>query len=234
MPRPVRKKDSMGYSLLSIQKLSDQPKDASEYPTFSEGWQLTLADNERIVWQGKASALSGLRMVNGTWQRVAQVKANTQVIITDKRLVYICHKYKKGGMWFGGLLAVFLTLAEVGIAALLRYGKAAVGQVRYEFVQAILAKSVKLGPLTSNEVTVIGGDRNSTFMVILDLPRSDYETVATTLARQITPFRGVVAPKVETKQENNTTQIQYTFPRGQDSQNSFKDGGSQVSSGEPK
>ncbi|MDQ2906339.1 MAG: hypothetical protein M3Y81_22695 [Chloroflexota bacterium] len=224
----------MGYSLLTIQKLSDQPKDASEYPIFSDGWQLTLTDNERIVWQGSASALSGLQMVNGTWRKVAQVRANTQVIITDKRLVYICRKYRKGGMWFGGLLAVFLTLAEMSIAVLVRYGKAAVGQVRYEFAQAILAKSVKLGPLTSNEVTVIGGDRNGTFMVTLDLPRSDYETVAATLARQITPFRGIAAPKVETKQENNTTQIYYTFPRGQDSQTSFKDGSSRISSREPK
>ena len=204
----------MGYSLLTIQKLSEQPKDASEYPIFSEGWRLTLIDNERIVWQGSASALSGLRMVNGTWQRVAQVRANTQVIITDKRLVYMCRKYRKGGMWFGGLLAVFLTLAEAGTAALLRYGKVAVGQVRYEFAQAILAKGFKLGPLTSNEVTVIGGDRNGRFMVTLDLPRSDYETVASTLAQQITLFLGVAAPKVETKQENNTTRIQYTFPRG--------------------
>ena len=203
----------MGYNLLTVQKFSDQPKDASEYPIFSEGWQLKLAGDERLVWQGQASALSGVRMVNGSWQKIAAVKARTQVIITDKRLVYICRKYKKGGMWFGGPLAVFLTLAEVGIAAFLRYGKAAVGQVRYEFPQAILAKSFKLGPITSNEVNVICEDKNGKFMVTLDLPKGDYQTVAATLARQIAAFRGVAAPKAETKQESNTNLIGYTFPR---------------------
>lgn len=204
----------MGYNLLTIQKFSDQPKDASEYPIFSEGWQLKLADDERIVWQGQASALSGVRMVNGNWRKIAAVKAKTQVIITDKRLAYICRKYKRGSMWFGGLLAVLLTLAEVGIAALQRHGKAAVGQVRYEFLQAILAKSVKLGPITSNEVNVVCEDKNGKFMVTLDLPKGDYETVAATLARQIAAFRGVAAPKVETKQESRTTLIGYTFPHG--------------------
>lgn len=210
----MRKKDNMGYNLLTIQKFSDQPKDASEYPIFSEGWQLKLADDERFVWQVQASALSGVRMVNGSWKKIAEVKAKTQVIITNKRLVYICRKYKKGGIWFGGLLAVPLTLAEMGIAALMRHGKAAVGQVRYEFPQAILAKSVKLGPITSNEVNVICEDKNGKFMVTLDLRKGDYETMAATLARQIAAFRGVGAPKAETKQESKTSLIGYTFPRG--------------------
>jgi len=70
-------------------------------------------------------------------------------------------------MWFGGLLAVPLTLAEVGIAALQRHGKAAVGQVRYEFSAGNTTKSVKLAD-NVNEVNVICEDKNGKFMVTLD------------------------------------------------------------------
>lgn len=204
----------MGHNLLTIQKFSDQPKDDSKYPIFSDGWQLKLADGERIVWQGTASALHGSQMEYNRWKTTAALNAKITVFITDKRLVYICREYKKGAIWFGGSLAIVPTLAEKGIAALQRQGKAAVGQVRFDAPRGILAKCIKLGPLTSNEVTLVCEDDSGMFQLKLDLPNRDYEIVAATLAQQIANYRGVVLPKAESKHESHTTLIGYTFPRG--------------------
>jgi hypothetical protein len=204
----------MGHNLLTIQKFSDQPKDGGEYPNFSDGWQLKLADGERIVWQGTASALRGSRMEHNIWKTTAALNARTTVFITDKRLVYICRKYKQGAMWFGGPLAIVLTLGGKGIAILQRQGKAAVGQVRFDAPYGILAKGIKLGPVTSNEVTLVCVDDSGMFQLKLDLSNRDYEIVAATLAQQVATYRGVALPKAESKHESRTTLIGYTFPRG--------------------
>jgi hypothetical protein len=115
-------------------------------------------------------------------------------------------------MWFGGIIAVLLTLGGKAITALMRQGKAAVGQVRYQYPQAILAKSIRLGPITSNEVNLVCEDNFGRFLIKLDLSLHDYETVAAILNQQIAAFRGIDPPKAEKKEESKTTLIGYTFP----------------------
>lgn len=144
----------MTTSLLSLYDLHTSPPDDVLYPTFDSDWNLKLDANETVVWNGKVSDVTfggkGLKR----WEL-----RGVDVTITNQRIVYVCHKFTKGQAWWGvgGLgvmFAILMRIITAAVAAYQRQGKAAVGQIRYQWPRAIIHQTWKKTDLFGNANTI--------------------------------------------------------------------------------
>jgi len=101
-------------------------------------------------------------MAGNKWQPSWTLPSPANVLITPGRLTFVCRDFVKAGtsIGFGGLgAAVALTSTAIrhARAARIRRGKAAVGQVRFEWVaNMILARTVPAAtPLVRNPAPVV-------------------------------------------------------------------------------
>lgn len=137
-------------NLLTIYSQDDPPANDDLSPIFDENWALKQDKGEEIVWSEKISELTF--GINGKKKWELQ---GVDVIITNQRIVYLCHKYKKGSRWWGmGYGAIFALLAMIISAiwaAVQRQGKAAVGQVRYQWPQTVMQETCKNDGFSDNE-----------------------------------------------------------------------------------
>jgi hypothetical protein len=106
-----------------------------------------LSAGEQVLFSGSAR-VQGQVLAGKKWQIAWTLPAPANVLITPSRLTFVCREFVKGGttIGFGGLgAAVALTSTAIkhARAARMRRGKAAVGQVRFEWLaNMILARTV--------------------------------------------------------------------------------------------
>lgn len=94
-------------------------------------------DDETTIASAEARALT-LSRGNRRYFRIRKVPV--ALTLTDRRVVVVCRKYRKGGSWGGNpVLAITFTIAAKAIAAARRHGKALGGHMRLEWITAIEA-----------------------------------------------------------------------------------------------
>jgi len=120
-----------------------------------------LSAGEQVLFSGSARA-QGLIMAGNQWQPSWTLPSPANLLITPSRLMFVCRDFVKAGtsIGFGGLgAAVALTSTAVkhARAARIRRGKAAVGQVRFEWLSnMILSRTVPTAtPLVRNPAPVV-------------------------------------------------------------------------------
>jgi hypothetical protein len=199
------------YSLITIQELKEQGTDDTLLPHFDEGWNLRLAQGEQILWQGTAKSAEGMRCINSSWRSMWTLDQKFSVTVTNQRVVYVCRKYKKGGAWFGGALALAMQAAEAAIAAFQRRGKAAIGQVRYEWPVNILAQTAKIGIISFSYLVVTCKDSNGLIRIKLRFSTEDTELLGRLIADAIAAHRDVPASQPKHSSEGRTSGVIYAF-----------------------
>ena len=120
-----------------------------------------LSAGEQVLFSGSAR-VEGLVMAGDKWQPSWTLPSPANVLITPSRLAFVCRDFVKAGtsIGFGGLgVAVALTSTAIrqARAARIRRGKAAVGQVRFEWLaNMILARAIPAAtPLVRNPAPVV-------------------------------------------------------------------------------
>jgi len=146
-------------------------------------------------------------------------KLKWDVLITDTRVIVYCEKFDKGGGWGGwglGGLAIAATANAVSKAraAHRRKGKYLVAQVRYAWLEHVLA-SPKQG-WSSHEtlrlrVNAEPSGANRMIMLELDLPKQiDANSVAHKIATRAARYRLVATPDMEPEERAKFEQLAET------------------------
>jgi hypothetical protein len=109
-----------------------------------------LSAGEQILFGGSAR-VAATALVGNNWQPVWTMPSPAHFVITENRLAFVCREFVKGGtsIGFGGLgVAVALTSTAVKQvrAARIRRGKAAVGQVRFEWLSNMILERKQPAP----------------------------------------------------------------------------------------
>jgi hypothetical protein len=122
------------------------------FPDVGQDGQPVFGAGEGAVWSGKLHvALLRQRANNRPLDRIWEFPEPAEVWLTDRRLVFICKKFTAGD-WKTAWLdwTDFLASAVNSIRAeMKRYGRLAVGQVRYEWPVSVelMSRRVKLRQL---------------------------------------------------------------------------------------
>lgn len=192
----------MSSNLLTIRSLSVQADNDSLFPSFDSNGQLQRNSDEEILWQGNASGTRCNWLINGAWHNLLRFRAKTEVIITNKRIVYICRKYKKGRKWIGSPgLMVLLDIIGAAWTAMDRYGKAALGQVRYEWPIIIVQGR--------SFVRIVCREGSGSVAIEIDVSQRNVEEVTKLLVEQISASRKITPPQGE---PNKSGLIAYSLP----------------------
>ena len=101
-----------------------------------------LSADEHVLYSGYAR-VEGVAMAGNKWQTVWTLPSAAWVVITEKRLVFVCREFVKAGTSFGiGGLGVAVAATSTAVrqvrAARMRRGRAAVGQVRFEWLSNVI------------------------------------------------------------------------------------------------
>lgn len=109
-----------------------------------------LPAGEQILYGGSAR-VAATALVGKDWQPVWTLPSPAHVVITESRLAFVCREFVKGGtsVGFGGLgvaVAVTSTAVRQARAARMRRGKAAVGQVRFEWLSNMILDKKQPAP----------------------------------------------------------------------------------------
>jgi len=174
----------MPYTLLTVKEPGNPPGDDQLYPNFTDDWILQLDDKETIAWQGKASSAKlASKGTSGGWQL-----RDVEVIITNQRVVYICKKYKKGSVWIGGIGGLIMA-ASAAKAAYQRQGKAAVGQIRYQWPSGIIQDVSDLSWGGGSVAVMLQSSDMGAFMIKFSTSKQACIEATDTLVQQIAKFR---------------------------------------------
>jgi hypothetical protein len=120
-----------------------------------------LHAGEQVLFSGSAR-VEGLVMAGKKWQPSWTLPSLANLLITPSRITFVCRDFVKAGtsIGFGGLgAAVALTSTAIrhARAARMRRGKAAVGQVRFEWLSnMVLSRTMPAAtPLVKNPRPVV-------------------------------------------------------------------------------
>lgn len=177
----------MIYTLLTIYNQNQPPENDTLFPIFDENWTLKLGTDEEIVWEGKANDVEFASKGIKGWK----VK-DADVTITNQRIVYVCKKYKKAGVWFGGGLAILFWLIDALWTAYSRRGKAAVGQIRHQWPRVIMSSTSKHQDMlrSSNDFSIMVADADQrNYMVRFRMPLEMRDKAASVLVGYIAQLR---------------------------------------------
>lgn len=97
-----------------------------------------LSAGEQVLYSGYAH-VEGTAMAGNKWHTVWTLPSAAWVVITENRLAFVCREFVKAGTSFGiGGLGVAVAATSTAVrqvrAARMRRGRAAVGQVRFEWL----------------------------------------------------------------------------------------------------
>jgi hypothetical protein len=178
----------MVHNLLTIQELDNPLKDDQLYPILGVDGTLKENKDETTIWQGKASSVQLMSKGTKGWKL-----RDVEVIVTNQRIVYICRKFKKGSMWFGGgtvgaPLAMIFTAASHAKAAQQRQGKVAIGQIRYGWPQGIIQETSAYD-WGGGMISIMLADREGNFAIKLTMSKQACNAVVLLLIEQIARFR---------------------------------------------
>ncbi len=116
----------------------------------------------------------------------------TTSFLSNQRLVYFCKKYKKAGVWFGSAWAILFWLIDALWAAYSRRGKAAVGQIRYQWPQTVMLETTKLLDLTGNAnyLSVMVSDvQQQTYALKFGMQKQPRDEAAHLLIKHLAQYR---------------------------------------------
>lgn len=179
-------------NLVAVIKENETERSDDIYPVFLTGWKLKLAEDEQVIWQGNAAETfqysrneqKGLKTGWLDWKTEWMLK-NVYVFITNQRIVYLCKKYKKGQTWrgwgtIGVLFALFMMLITALWAMYRRHGKAAAGQIRYQWPIDIFHEYKQEKAYQETHITALLQDAQKTYricFIIKSWPDESIQTV---------------------------------------------------------
>jgi hypothetical protein len=150
------------FMLLAVREDGDETGGDYWLPIVDPGSPVPrLSAGEQNLFSGSAHVKAQV-MAGNKWQPAWALPSPANVLITPSRLTFVCRDFVKAGtsIGFGGLgAAVALTSTAIrqARAARMRRGKAAVGQVRFEWLaNMILTRTVPAAtPLVRNPAPVV-------------------------------------------------------------------------------
>lgn len=109
-----------------------------------------LSAGEQVLYSGYAR-VAGMAMAGNKWQTVWTLPSAAWVAITENRLAFVCREFVKGGTSFGiGGLGVAVAATSTAVrqvrAARMRRSRAAVGQVRFEWLSNMILDRTQPAP----------------------------------------------------------------------------------------
>ena len=128
-----------GTDLVAIREYGEYDGGDVVHPFLSPDGRLVLEQGEVSVLEFPAT-VSGYQLENHqfalSW---GPLPAPSRVVVTDRRVVFVCDRFTKGTSWTGfGLVglavAATATAASAAKAHRARSGRAAVGQVRFDWL----------------------------------------------------------------------------------------------------
>lgn len=152
----------MSTDLIAVVEIGSEFDDESPYPSTEDeegAVSLVLEDGENVLWRGAAKVATDKKVADARLQEIWELPEPAEVLISDRRVAYICERYDTGSSWVGGgAIGLSLALTATAIskkkAANRRQGKVAIGQVRYEWPMNVMYYSSWLG--NSHMSTFVG------------------------------------------------------------------------------
>ena len=128
--------------LLTIREYGDRTGDDDVFPFLDADARPLLEPGETTLLEFWAD-VSGFQREGGAWVRGwGPLPAAALVTVTDRRVVFVCDRFTKGSTWAGfgvvGLaVATTATAVSASKARKVRKGRAAAGQVRYDWLAGL-------------------------------------------------------------------------------------------------
>ncbi len=158
----TRQQTDRTYLLMAVREDGDDQGGDYWLPVADPGSATPrLAADERALYYGTAR-VEGLAMAGGKWQPAWTLPSPAHIMISENRLAFVCREFVQGNtsFGFGGLgaaIALTSTAVDKARAARTRRGRAAVGQVRFEWLSNMILDKKQPQPtrLVKNPVPVI-------------------------------------------------------------------------------
>jgi hypothetical protein len=131
---------------------SDAERGDRCFPSITTAGAARLGGGESALWQGQ-TRVEELRYTEefDDYDRVWELPALADVVVTDQRLLYVCARWDVGGGWssWGAPVGTaLLNVASRARAAARRRGVVMVGQIRWQWPTIMRVSSGSPGPAT--------------------------------------------------------------------------------------
>jgi len=135
----------------------DDSNGGSIWPVLDARGEVSLEAGEHVLWRFSADILCLRAVSSGDWDIDWKMPKRAEIVVTDRRVTFVCNKYDVGRKTFLTGVSVTADIVRMATAKARRHGTAAAGQIRYGWLNRVW------GGRHKNEITLTAIDADHVF-----------------------------------------------------------------------